>query len=267
LRCTNAHAQERRASARRGQGIAPAAPSVSCRMRMLAYHGGLTPPALGGSAVRTFAGETATCALHERSLTRAAGVSPPWFGIALTIPNAFRKPSRSPHPGWLTPAALGAQRSFAARCTYCNTETCGQPRAAGVSPPGYVIRPLWRESRRLLGKCRTHNRERPTSARRGSVSPSQSQTLFADRLAPRTPAGLHQPHLRQSSASGEGSHVAVGLPPPSQLFNPEGSFATAPGRVSAHLAANCVCPDGTIETQRRGRDRHDRHGHCAQLSK
>jgi hypothetical protein len=142
LRCTNAHAQERRTSARRGQGIAPAAPSVSCRMRMLAYHGGLTPPALGGSAVRTFAGETATCAIHERSLTRAAGVSPPW----------------------------------------------------------YVIRPLRRENRRLLGKCRTHNRERPTSARRDPVPPAQSQMLFADRLAPRTTAGLRQPLLKRQSA-------------------------------------------------------------------
>jgi hypothetical protein len=43
---------------------------------MLACHGGLTPPALGASAVRTFAGETATCAIHERSLTRAAGITP-----------------------------------------------------------------------------------------------------------------------------------------------------------------------------------------------
>jgi hypothetical protein len=47
------NAQERRASARRGSGITPATPSVSYRMRMLACHGGLTPPALGGSAVRT----------------------------------------------------------------------------------------------------------------------------------------------------------------------------------------------------------------------
>ncbi len=41
---------------------------------------GLTRPALGGPAVRTFAGETATCAIHERSFTRAATVSPPWIG-------------------------------------------------------------------------------------------------------------------------------------------------------------------------------------------
>jgi hypothetical protein len=42
--------QERRASARRGAGIAPATLNTFCRTRMRSYHGGLTPPALGGSA-------------------------------------------------------------------------------------------------------------------------------------------------------------------------------------------------------------------------
>jgi hypothetical protein len=41
---------------------------------------GAYAPAPGGSAVRTFARQTATCAIHERSFTRAAGVSPPWYG-------------------------------------------------------------------------------------------------------------------------------------------------------------------------------------------
>jgi hypothetical protein len=40
---------------------------------MLASHGGLTPPAPGGSAVRTFADETATCAINERSFTESGG--------------------------------------------------------------------------------------------------------------------------------------------------------------------------------------------------
>jgi hypothetical protein len=53
-------------------------PGVCCRTRMLACHGRLTSAALGDPAVRTFADETATCAIHERSFTRAAGVSPPW---------------------------------------------------------------------------------------------------------------------------------------------------------------------------------------------
>jgi hypothetical protein len=48
--------------------------------RVFVIHGGLTPPALGNPAMRTFTGETATCAIHERSFTRAATVSPPWYG-------------------------------------------------------------------------------------------------------------------------------------------------------------------------------------------
>jgi hypothetical protein len=177
-------------------------------MRMLACHGGLTPPALGGSAVRTFAGETATCAIHEHSLTRAAGVSPPWFG------NRPRNRKR-----------------------FSQTESLPAPQLAYTSRSWLIVR-------------------------------MRLQTaILTDGVATLPTAGLRQPHLRQSSASGEGSHVAVGLPPPSQLFNPQGSFATAPERVSADLAANCVCPDGTIETQRRGRDRHHRHGDCAPLSK
>jgi hypothetical protein len=46
VRYTNARLQERRPSARRGSGIAPAALSVSCRTRMFACHGELTPPLL-----------------------------------------------------------------------------------------------------------------------------------------------------------------------------------------------------------------------------
>jgi hypothetical protein len=52
---------------------------ADCRcIRVSRRHGGLTPPALGGSAVRRFPGETATCAVHKRWFPRAAGVSPPW---------------------------------------------------------------------------------------------------------------------------------------------------------------------------------------------
>jgi hypothetical protein len=44
--------------------------------RRFVSHGGLTPPAL--VAERTFAGEKTIFAMHERTFTRAAGVSPPW---------------------------------------------------------------------------------------------------------------------------------------------------------------------------------------------
>jgi hypothetical protein len=47
--------------------------------RCFVSHGGLTPPA--PVAVRTFAGEKTIFAMHERTFTRAAGVSPPWCVI------------------------------------------------------------------------------------------------------------------------------------------------------------------------------------------
>jgi hypothetical protein len=140
------------------------------------------------------------------------------------------------------------------------------PRAAGVSPPWFGNRP--RNRKRFSQTESLPAPQLAYTSRSWLIVRMRLQTaILTDGVATLPTAGLRQPHLRQSSASGEGSHVAVGLPPPSQLFNPQGSFATAPERVSADLAANCVCPDGTIETQRRGRDRHHRHGDCAPLSK
>ena len=236
---------------------------------MLAYHGGLTPPALGGSAVRTFVGETATCAIHEHSFTRAAGITPlcllyrvcdrkPESQTIADSRNTQERRASARRGQGIAPAAPSV--SYRMRMLACH---------GGLRPPalgGSAVRTLPAKLKPVR-YTNAHLQERRASARRGSVSPAQSQMLFAERVAPRTTAGLRQRHLMQSSASGEGSHVAVGLPPPSRLFNPQGSFATAPGRVSADLAANCVCPAGTIETQRRGRDRHHRHGHRAPLSK
>jgi hypothetical protein len=111
--------------------------------RVFVIHGGLTPPALGGSAVRTFADETATCAIYKRWFTRAAGVSPPSFSeprvrlprddfprFTLTCglnprganaPRSWRRARRS-LPGKITPFAMHKRM-----CT----------RAAGVSPPWF----------------------------------------------------------------------------------------------------------------------------------
>jgi hypothetical protein len=60
--------------------------------------------------VRTFAGETATCAIHERTSAGAAGVSPPWIGKGSRLQNEANNVRR-------TPTAAS--------------------RAAGVSPPWY----------------------------------------------------------------------------------------------------------------------------------
>jgi hypothetical protein len=79
--------------------------------RCFVSHGGLTPPALG--AVPTFAGEKTIFAMHERTFTRAAGVSPPWFGEPSAVP---RKPRNVRRP--------------------CDAG----PRAAGVNPP-WVCKP------------------------------------------------------------------------------------------------------------------------------
>jgi hypothetical protein len=93
--------QERRVSARRGWAKSqphtrplfvgrPPTVCADCRcIRVSRRHGGLTPPALGGSAVRRFAGKTATCGMHERWFTRAAGVSPPWERNALAMARIF----------------------------------------------------------------------------------------------------------------------------------------------------------------------------------
>jgi hypothetical protein len=103
LRCTNARSQERRASARRGsadtftqtRGRLLGKPPTVCGPITVAIAcsdttGGLRPPLL--VAQWWFAGENdyraahrtslqkATFAVHERTFTRAAGVSPPWFG-------------------------------------------------------------------------------------------------------------------------------------------------------------------------------------------
>jgi hypothetical protein len=78
--------------------------------------------------------------MYKRTLPRAAGVSPPWFGNA----NAGQRESSN-------------VRGLA------NT----QPRAAGVSPPWCVPRTVADQNRTMLADGRTRNQERRASARRG----------------------------------------------------------------------------------------------------
>jgi hypothetical protein len=82
---------------------------------------GLTPPALGGSAVRTFTGETATCATYERSFTRAANrqpavglKTPPAMAIGFRGVITFTTHDRMVPHGWLTPAAPGGRMRIVA---------------------------------------------------------------------------------------------------------------------------------------------------------
>jgi hypothetical protein len=121
------------ASARRGTGIAPATPNTSCQTRMLTYHGGLTPPALGGSAVRRFAGETATSPVHKRPFTRAAGSSSPWERNAPAMARVFPGANTFAHHGGLTPPLLAACADVIADTRFAPTSTHLFPRLAYAS--------------------------------------------------------------------------------------------------------------------------------------
>jgi hypothetical protein len=63
--------------------VAHGVPQITCKY-VSRTHGGLTPPALG--AERRSAGEKTIFSMHERTFTRAAGVSPPWFAEPSAVP-------------------------------------------------------------------------------------------------------------------------------------------------------------------------------------
>jgi hypothetical protein len=109
--------------------------------------GGLRPPAL--VAERTFAGEKTIFSMHERTLTRAAGVSPPWVLGKRTCKSASAKSLETadgvltnaggvavanPRGAYAPPLLLQSER-LPAKKTICamHERTC--TRAAGVSPP------------------------------------------------------------------------------------------------------------------------------------
>jgi len=64
----------------------------------------------------------------------AVGVSPPWLGNVLAVMNAFLRTGTLAHHGWLTPAALGARCSFAAKALFAMDKRTFTG-AAGVSLP------------------------------------------------------------------------------------------------------------------------------------
>jgi hypothetical protein len=131
-------------------------------------HGGLTPPAPDCTNVRrcrqmfatrktccdyprgayaprscvrvqTSAGEITIFAIHERTSTRAAGVSPPWFGLRTVCEKD--------------------------RVMFGNCRRHSQERRA-LARRGAVIRSLCRERRMLFSEERTDDQERLSSARR-----------------------------------------------------------------------------------------------------
>jgi hypothetical protein len=132
---------------------------------MSAYHGWLTPAALdrmrGGVctvtlvfrrfvcvprgayaprsciALRTSVGEKTIFPMHKRTLTRAAGVSPPWcrklhLQRRPTFPNPAHSPRHDwfPSHGWLTPAALDRMRGGVCTVTLVFRRFVCVPRGA-----------------------------------------------------------------------------------------------------------------------------------------
>jgi hypothetical protein len=108
---------------------------------------------------------------QPKSLSRAAGVSPPWC-VARTVADENRtmlagsrtrnQERRDVSPPWFGNANAGRRESSNVR-GLANT----QSRAAGVSPPWGVRRMAPDENPTMLAGSRTHNQERRASARRG----------------------------------------------------------------------------------------------------
>jgi hypothetical protein len=85
-----------------------------------------------------------TFAMHKRTFTRAAGVSPPWFGFALATATGFcgRITFRSAHSlpvsrlAYASRSWLAMRESADAKTTFA-MHKCTFTRAAGVSPPWF----------------------------------------------------------------------------------------------------------------------------------
>jgi hypothetical protein len=79
-------------------------------------------------AVRTFAGEKTIFAMHERTFTRAAGVSPPWYGE----PNAVAQKSRTvQRPRDAGTRAAGVSPPWVSGKRTCRNASAKSPGTAG----------------------------------------------------------------------------------------------------------------------------------------
>jgi hypothetical protein len=104
--------------------------------------------------VRTFAGEVATFAMHERTCTRSGGRQPPvvygnaraaaWPNCSGDIrPTHWRAPAQSRYHhthGGLTPAALASEcERLPAKLPLLRWTNAHAPGAGGVSPPWFAV--------------------------------------------------------------------------------------------------------------------------------
>jgi hypothetical protein len=128
--------QERRASGRRGERNASAMARVFPGASTFAQHGGLTPPALGGPAKRTFVGETTTCAMHERSFPKSGGRQPAVGTKRICNGASFSRSEYVRAARGLTPPALGgsAGRTFADETAACAMHERSFPKSGGCQP-------------------------------------------------------------------------------------------------------------------------------------
>jgi hypothetical protein len=150
--------QERRASARRGSGIAPATASVSCRTWMLACHGGLTPPALVLPCEclptkKRFLRWTNACSQERRALARRGSVNRTLPRENRTLCSGYRTPIQERRALARRGSVTLCNGVDSPRLAYASRSWCTNGRlmqhtlvaiwtrtfagAAGVSPPWF----------------------------------------------------------------------------------------------------------------------------------
>jgi hypothetical protein len=161
------------------------------------------------------AGEMTPFAMHKRTFTRAAGVSPPWFGFALATAAGFCglitfRPAHS----LPVPRLAYASRSWLhARHIACDVRfrfaTADVPHG-GLTPPALGLRCAGLpKQKRFLLCANARFRERRTSARRGCVnrrSCDNNRALFGgrsnrqSRAAGVSPPWVCKPRLQRQCA-------------------------------------------------------------------
>jgi hypothetical protein len=172
--------QERRASARRGllTPVQSRTFSTVGLRRPLLVHG-----------VRPL--NKAPSAVHKRTCTRAAGVSPPWYGNAIATVFVHRPPTRRlratiavlllqarfRYHGWLTPAAPGWKRGCGCKCAF-HIRDYAIRRTAGLRQPLLVGRTHVHAQLRLPSQSGRAVRGRLTATDLGRSVGSRSRFAY-----------------------------------------------------------------------------------------
>jgi hypothetical protein len=113
---------------------------------MLTCHGGLTPPALGGSAVPRFADKTAPCAMHKRIFSKSGGHQPAVRTKRICNGASFSRSEYVRAPRLAYASRSRCTESVDRKITTFAVHKRTFPRAAGVSPPWSMKQPLCGEN-------------------------------------------------------------------------------------------------------------------------